>query len=385
MPKKRFKRKNINYKSQLPLPVRRFLYVDSGEEDDKSVLDIDPDSIPTLISDEQLKVEQEGDDKPYYKIEKIDYPVLANGVLYRRSFFEEYLGKCEISPINGSKDGHHLEWGKRPPSDFQLIGGKIVGGETGSVYLKHYIPPVGDNGSCNKQFIKDCRNNKIHFSLVSYTRDLYEEDPATGETKITAIGSIKGERNDAVERYLGAMEQKTNANKSIEISNKGEEIMEIKDMINAIHKALNYGNVDYEDVVEGLGLGDKMVNADHLAGAKLVDAFKKMNVEDPVAEITKLREKIASDKDAVFNAKLDAEFGASKKDATGAETNALRQCAEVMIDKTANADEAIKAFKETAAAKQLAGMLASTDDGVVVNSIESAAKVNSDEIKTEVY
>ncbi len=233
--------------------------------------------------------------------------------------------------------------------------------------------------------IKDCKNNKIHFSLVSYTRDLYEEDPVTGETKITAIGSIKGERNDAVERDLGAMKQKTNATNSIEISNKGEDNMEIQDMLAAIHNAIKNGSEDYEDVVESLGLEGKLVNADHEAGAKLVEAFKKMNVEDPVAEIKNLREKVASDKTAVFNAKLNAEFGVSKEDATGAETNALRQCAEVMIDKTANADEAIKAFKATAAAKQLAGMLASTDDGVVVNSIESTAKVNSNEIKTEVY
>ena len=48
----------------------------------------------------------------------------------------------------------------------------------------------------------------VHYSLVSYTKDeiIQDDDGIT----INVIASIKGERNDAVEYGLGAMDQKTN-------------------------------------------------------------------------------------------------------------------------------------------------------------------------------
>jgi len=52
----------------------------------------------------------------------------------------------------------------------------------------------------------------IHYSLVSYTKDEILNDK-NGKTIINVVGSVKGERNDAVEIGLGAMDQKTNDEK----------------------------------------------------------------------------------------------------------------------------------------------------------------------------
>ncbi len=368
--------------------IRRINLEDLGAE----TLDIDPATIPTLIPDKHLKEWQKGDSNPYYKVQRIKYPIVANRVTYVKSFFESFLNKAKVRPIPGSKDGHHMNWGKRPPSDFALIGGKIedTGGDEGYVYLKNYIPPVGDNGTSNERFITENKTNMIHFSLVAYTKDVGEEDPVTGNYSITVVESVRGERNDAVERDLGAMKQVTNAVESgdggqAKNAEKGDEQMELKDMLKAIRNALTNGSANIVEVSAELGVADKMVNAEHEAGVKLADEFKKLNIKDPVAEFKALQAKVKTDVDAVFNAKLDVEFGPSKKDATGAETNALRQCAEALIDRTANADEAIKAFKTTAAAKQLAGKLASTSEGIV-QVLEAANKVNAaDPIPTEEY
>jgi len=153
------------------------------------------------------------DENPYFKIQAINYPITANGINYQESFFEEFISKLKNHPIPGDKFGHEMQWGKRPTTDFILIGARIdkKNNGKGTVYLKNYIPPVGESGD-NAIFIRENKSNMIHYSLVSYTKDEILNDK-NGKTIINVVGSVKGERNDAVEIGLGAMDQKTNDEK----------------------------------------------------------------------------------------------------------------------------------------------------------------------------
>ncbi|GAG90089.1 unnamed protein product, partial [marine sediment metagenome] len=82
--------------------------------------------------------------------------------------------------------------------------------------MKNYIPPVGASGD-NSIFIRENKSDMIHYSLVSYTRDEVDKDK-DGNMIINIVGSIKGERNDAVEYGMGAMEQKTNEKENIGVA-----------------------------------------------------------------------------------------------------------------------------------------------------------------------
>lgn len=172
---------------------------------------IDPDSVPNTVPSTALKEFQKDDPEPYYKVQKIEYPVVANGINYPESFFKSFISKLKERPIPGSKTGHSVFWGERPNTDFIMVGGKIEskGNGKGFVYFKNYIPPAGAETS-NDTFIRENKADMVHFSLVTYPEYHITEDK-DGNEEVNAISSLKGERNDAVEWGLGAMGQETNA------------------------------------------------------------------------------------------------------------------------------------------------------------------------------
>jgi hypothetical protein len=171
-------------------------------------LSINPDTIPTLIPGKTLKAIQVDDNKPFYITEEIkDITKLANGVEYSPEFWESYLSVLGERPIPGSKFGHMSPYSiATPTNDFYTVGGKIEGKK---VYLKLYIPENGFESS-NAGFIRDVNAGLVHFSIVAWTEDIIERDENGFIKSIKAIKSVKGERNDAVEVNMGAMEMKVN-------------------------------------------------------------------------------------------------------------------------------------------------------------------------------
>lgn len=72
--------------------LRRLNFSDAGAE---AVLNTDPATIPTLVPAEVMNKWLAGDTEPYYKLQKIDYPITANGIVYTESFFESFLNKTK--------------------------------------------------------------------------------------------------------------------------------------------------------------------------------------------------------------------------------------------------------------------------------------------------
>ena len=101
----------------------------------KELLKIDPSSIPDTISASAKKEWMEGDSEPFFKIQKIDYPIKANGDIYMESFFQSFINSLKDAPIPGAKDGHEMKWGARPKTDFIMSGAKLDsnGDGTGSM------------------------------------------------------------------------------------------------------------------------------------------------------------------------------------------------------------------------------------------------------------
>ena len=173
-------------------------------------LSINPESIPTLITLDKLNIITEKDENPYFVVEEIlDITIPVKGVLFTREFWVSYLDKLKDSPFPGSKSGHTINWWETGDMDFYTIGGEI---KENSVFLKIYVPPEGYKSS-NETFIKNIKAGMVHFSIVSWTEDIIERDENGSITTIKAIRSVKGERNDAAERNMGAMEQKVNIDK----------------------------------------------------------------------------------------------------------------------------------------------------------------------------
>ncbi len=171
-----------------------------------------PDAVPTLSPQEAVDLFKGEDKNPYFKLEAIEYPTPANGWIYTEEFWKSYVGKLNTAPIPGSARGHETRWGARGYTDFIVIGGRMdsKGDGTGTVYLKTYVPPKGESGD-NAVFIASCKAGMVDFSIVSYTRDLIEQQPDGNYTR-KCVESMFGERNDAVDLGAGAMDLKTNAN-----------------------------------------------------------------------------------------------------------------------------------------------------------------------------
>lgn len=187
--------------------TRRFNFRSEAD----SVLNLDSSTIPNLSPKNAIDLFMEGDSSPYFKIQAIKYPAKANGWDYVESFWDSYLSKIARAPIPGSRSGHNMSYGARGPTDLVVIGGRIDknGDGTGTVFLKNYIPPVGESGD-NSIFIKANKAGMVDYSIVSYTRDIITTSP-NGEPIRQCVESLAGERNDCVDYGTGAMDMKTNA------------------------------------------------------------------------------------------------------------------------------------------------------------------------------
>ena len=317
-----------------------------------SELNVDPLTIPTTVPEPALKQFMAGDDDPYFIIEAIDYPLKANRANYLESFFEEYISKLADRPIPGSKDGHHMHWGERPPTDMMVVGAKINknGDGSGTVFLKNYIPPEGAESS-NEMFLKEARAGMIHFSLVSYTRDVYEETP-DGEGVWNVVGSLYGERNDAVEWGTGAMPQRvTNKETTGDEPDEGDEHMDLKEMLAKLSTLKTNGDLDVSQVAKVLGI--EVVTKVHTDAVKLNAEIVEVLGEKPVEAAKALQEKVKADETAVFNARMDKEFGVAKHE--DGSDNLVRQQADSLVANGADLEDQITKAKENPILKRLKG------------------------------
>jgi hypothetical protein len=183
------------------------------------------DTIPTLVPLEKMAVLQNGDTDPYYKIQAIAYPVEGDGgyrydkAIYTENFFREFVNLTSKNPLPGSKRGHAWMNTGKDASDFYMVGGKVEprGDGTGVVYFKNYIPKMGYE-TPNDGFLRDLKVNIINFSLVTRA-PRYEvlQDTATKKEFINVLSPGIGNRNDAVELDMGAMQQLTNSAGGLDI------------------------------------------------------------------------------------------------------------------------------------------------------------------------
>jgi hypothetical protein len=346
-----------------PEEIKKFNLVKSKN------LKINPDEVPTLISEEHFNEIYQGEDNPYFKIQEIDMTQEANGVLYTSEFWNSYLAKLKESPIPGSRDGHNMEWGKRPNTDLYLIGGKVAKDKK-SVILKNYIPPVGESGD-NSVFIRNSRANMIHFSIVAYTRDKIFRNEDGYITAIHALESIKGERNDAVELNLGAMKQKTNEVREgagqaerLELDNglesrksHMEATMEPNEMLAALKTCVANGTLAKDRIVKDFEL--EIVTDVHRNAVAKLDELKKICGDEDIVKkyndiVAENKELVKNNFDAIFDAKMSAAFG--PKEIDGKE-NLKRNAAELLVTtkEAGELDAAIETAKKNSIILSFAG------------------------------
>ncbi len=190
------------------------------------------DDVPILLNAKALSEIQRDDEEPYYKIEAIEYPCEGAGGVYEKSFFKSFIDVTKNRPIPGSKRGH--EFTSRPSSDFYMIGGSMVDNadkKTGVAYFKMYIPKKGDPTD-NYGFIRDCRANIVHFSLVTQPEYNVRRDE-DGQERRHFIRHVAYERNDAVEYGTGAMSQVVNAANASGDKVQGKSVAKAKRLIEA--------------------------------------------------------------------------------------------------------------------------------------------------------
>lgn len=254
-----FKKINIRSSNDKPLKIKA---------------DEIPNTVPEIVLNEWL----ENDDNPYYKIQAIKFPIKANGYNYKRSFFESYIKKLEIAPIPGSRDGHLYSWGQRANTDLLVVGAKIElnekNNEKGTVYLKNYVPPIGASGD-NAVFIKELKSNMIDFSLVSYTKDEKSENQ-DGSVTINVIESLFGERNDAVPREMGAMEQKLNSVEDGENNNREQKLMIKEEVLEALKTFKANGEITLPIIAKALGLESQLITDEQLALIAKLNSVQKL-------------------------------------------------------------------------------------------------------------
>lgn len=315
-------------------------------------LNIKAEEIPNLVS-EKILAEWIKEDDPYFKIQAIKFPVKANGYNYTKSFFESFIKKMEVAPIPGSRDGHDYSFGGRASSDLILVGGKIelnkTNSEKGIVYLKNYIPPVGASGD-NNIFIKELKSNMIDFSLVSYTKDELVKNKDGSETW-NVVESLFGERNDAVPREMGAMEQKLNSvNNPADggENNKREKILMTKEeILNGLKTLKTNNDITLPEVAKSLGLEGLLLTEDQKnLIAKLNSAQKLIGKDIDIVEF--INESISFKKE---NAKvnrenvLTKEFGLKEYPDTKKE-NKARTYAEQISENKELTEELISEIKK---------------------------------------
>lgn len=317
---------------------------------------LNPDDIPTLINKKVLQEWQKNDPAPYYKIQKIDFPIKANGVNYLESFFESYINKMKDRPIPGAKDGHEMLWGKRPNTDFIMVGGKIEsnGKGKGSVYFKNYIPPEGSRDS-NEIFIRENKSDMVHFSLVAYVKE--EREETSDGVIINIVESLYGERNDAVEWGTGAMQQKTNMKDLLnpdnpdvkDISSKGDKDLDKEELLKILN-ASKANAISISEVAKAMGQEDQLLTKEHTDALKTVNKLQEMGIKDPIKELKTAHDKIKADAEIVRNAELDAAFGSNSSGKNTLRQYAGMQCKGLEGDELKNA---IEELREDPIAKEL--------------------------------
>jgi len=341
---------------------------------------ISPDEIPTLVKQKTMDILTEGDPAPFYCVEEIeDITEEANGVEFVPKFWSSYMKKMKTAPVGGSKDGHHDPW-ETSPDDFYTVGGKSEGNK---ILLKLYVPPMGFS-STNERFIKHIRSGMVHFSIVSWTKDEHEVDENGYVTKIRAVESMKGERNDAVQVGLGAMKQKVNkeipGEQPEKIKHERKYIMaenEYAEMIKNLGNRITNGEVSKIEIATALGI--PVIGENHKSAIKTLKEISEIVGEKPVEKIKIMKaneQKVLQQKFENSREKLMIdEFG---QPGTEKLPNLKREAAELMISKIIVSDEELKQQVETAKkspvvlsfAKQEADITSNTNDltGIVIKT-----------------
>jgi hypothetical protein len=367
---------------------------------------VDPATVPTLVPEEIMSRWTEGDEDPYFKIQKIEYPIRANRLNYQESFFESYLAKLRDHPIPGAKSGHSPSDFARSPTDFVLVGGKLIsnGDGTGYVLLKNYVPKVGESGD-NSVFIRECQSKMVHFSIVTYPKVESLTD-GNGAREENVVESMYGERNDAVDWGVGAMKQETNARvtnpepksdeteddfvercipvligegkkpgqaaavchsvyqqkqeNSIEPAVGGLEDIEegetmTKEEFMKVVNSLATAKVTLSEIAEAMGEARSLVTPEYVEALRVVNALKAEGVKDPVTEITSLRKTVRDNEAVVRNAALDTAFGAQEKDEKGNDKNLLRKYAAQQVGEAVGEEltKRVNSMKEDPVARKL--------------------------------
>ena len=337
--------------------LRRFNFRDA---EIPSKLNIAANDIPTLVPENVLQKWQEGDTTPYYKLQMIEYPIRANGLIYEESFFESFVGKMKDRPIPGSRDGHNIFFGERSQTDFIMIGGMLEknGNGTGKVFFKYYIPPKGASGN-NDIFILENKSDMVHYSLVTYPKEIVEQNQ-DGSTKIRIVESIRGERSDAVEYNCGAMKQVTNFKRNaVGVKNKsqGEKSMTKEEVLKHLNALKENGEITLPAIAESMGLKDRLITEEHVKALNIIKELAGKGIKDPVNDLDTMKSQIAKNDEAVFNALLTEKYGAP---GTKEKQNLLRNYAEDKLKGATGADldKKIENLKTDAVAVKLAAELA---------------------------
>lgn len=343
-------------------------------------LDITPDEIPTLIPAEILNQWQKNDEKPYYKLQMIEYPIVANGLTYEESFFDSFVNKLKERPTPGSRDGHNIFFGERPQTDLILVGGKLEknGDGTGRVFFKNYIPPVGSSGS-NDTFILENKSDMVHYSLVAYAKQITEELPDGNYTR-RIVESLYGERNDAVEYGAGAMKQVTNFRKNaVGVKNKsqGEKSMTKEEVLKHLNALKENGEITLPAIAESMGLKDRLITDEHVKALNTIKELSEKGIKDPVKELETMKAQIVKNDEAVFNALLTEKYGAP---GTKEKPNLLRNYAEKELKGATGEelDKKIENLKTDAVAVKLAAELADANsDANLLTGIKEQGRTDT--------
>ena len=315
------------------------------------LLTIDPSTIPITIPKEAQ--EEWIQDDPYFKIQEIEYPILANGYNYTESFFKSFVKVLKSRPIPGSRDGHNTAWGSRGITDLLVVGGKVESNKdgTGRVYLKNYILPVGGSGD-NAVFIKENKTNMVEYSLVSYTEDEPIYDEAGNYLRTDVMKSLGHERNDAVGYGEGAMDQKTNTQQGKE--NIGEERMDKKEILAALGTLKTNLEITLPEIAKALNLESLLITDSQKANlAKHNTIVKLCGDTDPVELIEGLVKEKKENTASVRSAKIDKEFGPVEF-ADTKKVNDARGYAEKILGSDELTEKKLNEIKEDAIYKKLA-------------------------------
>ena len=82
-----------------------------------------------------------------------------------------------------------------------------------------------------------------------------------------------------------------------------------EELLKKINVLRENGDLTLPEIAESMGLKNQVVKSEHTEALKIVNAIKKLGMENPIEDIKALKEIIESDKEAVLNARLDKEFG----------------------------------------------------------------------------